>query len=223
MKIFSIKLSILALLFLVGCSRNSTPQPPIILTYECTLLGCGSKTNVFINGLSAKNYTVEFSDTHDTQVSITCILENYVPEKTITSSLIMKDPYFSEYWLNDEVPNFEACNNDNGHYLVFYQEAGVPITILKQCSEPPIYEFMYYSYCAYNGQRLDETPPGVYMNKVGNGVVLFGFSPDYLEVNFWSGLIKKTEVFHPDYDVEQPNGPNCEPTCKDTDIVINLP
>jgi len=223
MKIFSIKLSILALLFLVGCSRNSTPQPPVILTYECTLEGCASRVNVFINGSLPKNYTVEFSDTKNSQVSVTCVLENYDPEKTILASTIMEDPHFSDLWLDRDVPNFYACDNSAGRYLVYYQEVGIPITILKQCGEPPNYDFLHYTYCAYKDARLDETPPGVYMNKVGNGIVLVGFSPDFLEVNFLSGLIKKTEVFHPDYDVLQPNGPICGPTCKYSDVVFNLP
>ena len=56
-----------------------------------------------------------------------------------------------------------------------------------------------------------------------NGVNLSEVSPDDITVKVsWEGG-SKTETFHVSYETYQPNGPQCEPTCRSGKVTMTLP
>ncbi len=55
------------------------------------------------------------------------------------------------------------------------------------------------------------------------GIVFYGFAPREVTITVSWGTNKATQTFKPTYEVEQPNGPDCEPECRFGGIAFMMP
>jgi hypothetical protein len=179
----------------------------------CTKLGCSSGLGVGLVGDPPSTYILQADDSDGNRFVLHCFGEDEAKRFPYTfEEYSLDNPQLEDVVAGSEAP-YLCRPEDSGRLRVWTRNDGSLERIVVSCSEIP--------YTSAQAPSTDAFLANAECD--GSLVLLWTLTPEELTVTVYWESKSKTITAQPVYHSYWPNGPDCEPECRNGGITITIP